>query len=421
MILQLGTGAFLRGFLDWILFERGYDRPVIASGLTRGGGAALLRARGGTFTHAVEGASFRNTVLDEVLDPYEEWERLREVAADPSLEWIVTNGTEAGMTWREAPAPEPCPEPFAAKLAALLLARFRASPAAELLVTPTELVEDNGRRLRELVRAHARAWEAPSEFDGWLDDRVRFVGTLVDRIVSGAPTTDDPLAIASERYLLWVLERPEGLRDVLDVGALNVHGVDDLTPWRERKVRVLNGGHACLVFPGLLLGLEHVHEGMEHAALGPFVRRCLAEEVLPTLAGERAELEAYLDDVLARFENAWLRHRLDAIRLNSHAKVRARLLPAMRDHAARTGALPPGLTTALAAFLLVYREATDGDEVEVLARHHAGWREGGAAGVLADLVLFPPEELAGLEGLAEEVEGRVAALERDLVGGLEEG
>lgn len=424
MILQLGTGAFLRGFLDWMLHEAGYEGRVVVSGLTRGGGVDALRAGDLRFTHALRGLRdggsvderFVNSILTEAVDPYAEWDRLRAVAMDPDLALVVTNSTEAGMAWKVASSPNPCPEPFSAKLAALLIARFHAlgDGAPPLLVTPTELVEDNGSRLRELVLRHAAEWGTDESFNAWLDDKARFASTLVDRIVSKAPTEDDPLAISSEPYHMWVLEDEGALGQVFDVRGLNVRTVSDLAPWRERKVRLLNGGHACLVFTGLLDGLVHVQDAMEHPGHRAFLERCLREEVLPSLAGDRADLEAYLDDVLERFANPFLDHRLDAIRLNSHAKVHVRLLPAMRDHAARTGALPPGLTTALAAFLVLYRDARTGDEPDVIARY------GGKtpAEALADPILFPAETLAGLPDLPAAVVEAAGRLQRGVQAAL---
>lgn len=422
MILQLGTGAFLRGFLGWMLHESGYDGRLVVSGLTRGGSAAALRAQGLRYSHTLRGLSggatvdstFTNGVIDEALDPHADFERLKDVARDPALRLVVTNATEAGMAWTVASAPNPCPDPFAAKLAALLVARFHAlgDGAPPLLVAPTELVEGNGPRLRELVLRHAGEWGTDEAFEPWLDGTTRFVDTLVDRIVAKAPTTADPLAISSEPYHLWALADGGALGEVLDTRGLNVVSAPDLAPWRERKVRLLNGGHACLVFTGLLGGLVHVADAMNDEVHRAFLERCLREEVLPTLAGEG--LEGYLDDVLERFANPFLDHRLDAIRLNSHAKVHVRLLPAMRDHAARTGALPPGLVTALAAFLLLYRDAQAGDDAEVLARYR-GRRPSEA---LADPVLFPPESLAGLQDLPAAADEAAALLEHDVLAAL---
>lgn len=424
MILQLGTGAFLRGFLDWMLHETAYEGRVVVSGLTRGGSVEALREQGLGFTHTLRGlkggtrvdARVSNSVLTEAVDPYKEWDRLRAVAMDPELRLVVTNSTEAGLVWRPASSPNPCPEPFAAKLAALLIARFHAlgAEAPGLLVTPTELVQDNGPALRSLVLAHALEWGTDESFAGWLDDCVTFASTLVDRIVSKEPTEDDPLAISSEPYHLWVLEDGGALGGILDLQGLNVHSVADLAPWRERKVRLLNGGHACMVFTGLLDGLCHVRDAMEHPVHRAFLERCLREEVLPGLTGDTEELEAYLGDVLERFSNPFLDHRLDAIRLNSHAKVHVRILPAMRDHAARTGCLPQGLTTALAAFLLLYREASSGDEADVLVRYCGRT----PAQALEDPVLFPPESLAGLDDLPAAVSEAAARLERDVQGAL---
>ena len=424
MILQLGTGAFLRGFLDWLLHQSGSDMPLIVSGLTRGRSVEVLRGRELRYGHALRGLAggttfderLTNTAITEACDPYQDWNRLRTIASSPDLRLIVTNATEAGMTWEVASAPNPAPEPFAAKVAALLLRRFHElgdTDGANLWVVPTELVEANGDRLRELVLRHADEWGSDG-FPEWLDARVRFVNNLVDRIVSKAPTDEAPLAISSEPYLYWALENAQDLVDWLPCEHPGVVSVADLKPIGERKVRCLNGGHACLVFTGLLAGLTHVADALEHPVQRAFLEHCLRAEILPTLAGDPAELSAYVDDVLERFANPFLDHRLDAILLNSHAKVHVRLLPAMRDHVTRTGSLPPGLTTAFAAFLAVYRGRTQGDDAGVLERYQAAWAAGGVADVLADRVLYPAASLAGLEGLAEALEAALAGLASDV-------
>lgn len=375
MILQFGTGAFLRGFLDWMLYERGAEEHLVVSGLTRSRSAAALHQAQGRFTHVIRGLqggetldrSFENDVIDEVVDPYSDWERLREIARDPELRWIVTNATEAGMVWEPASTPNPAPDPASAKLAALLVHRFHQLEDAPVLwITPTELVEDNGPLLRDLVLRHAAEWGTDESFEAWLDERVRFVSTLVDRIVAKGEGLD----LESEPYHLWVIEGE--LPPPME--GLPVTVAPDLAPWRERKVRLLNGGHGTLVFTGLLLGHEHVIDAMRDPVQRAFSERTLREEVLPTLEGEPAELEAYLGGVLERFENPFLAHRLDAILLNSHAKVQARLLPAMRESTQP----PVGLATSLAAFLLVYRGR---DEGELLDRY----RSASPAELLSDL------------------------------------
>ena len=336
-----------------------------------------------------------------------------------------------------------CPESFPAKLTLWLATRFGAGAGgagaggAKLTILPLELVEDAAAKLRGIVLRHANDWRlddhaalhagalaasstfgydtagGATAFEAWLAEHVEFRSTLVDRIVTKPDDADDPRLVVVEPYHLLVVEEPPAAAAAaahaatatatatasggelerqlrLKAAGLNVvYARDgDLARWRTRKVRLLNGAHHALVFLGLRLGLGNVRECMAHAALGSFVRHVLAREVAPALDGadlaaraaaEQAEVDGYVATVLERFANPFLDHRLASIALNSAAKARVRLLPAIGDYQARAhaqqeassssveggagrseqgasvargrgAALPPGLVLALAAF-----------------------------------------------------------------------
>ena len=435
-VLQLGTGVFLRGFFLWMLREAGFRGRVTVASLTEQGGVERFRRGGGAFHHWVRGWRAglevdelgRNGVITEWCDTYREWPRLREIAARPELRIVVTNATEAGPVWRpEAPGGS-CPRSFPAKVTALLHARFEAlgdTAESALLVLPTELVEGNGRLLRGLTARHAEAWDRGSAFAEWMERRVRFADTLVDRIVAKPSTKDaaeiarrtggaiDPLAITSEPYHQWVLADDGVTEDLLGLRAAGLHVVSaaDVTPWALRKMRLLNGGHACLVFTGLLAGKECVADVLEDELHRTFVTKCLHEEIAPTLGETVEDPHGFVERTLERFANPHLRHRLEDIRLQSHAKVKVRILPSLRDAWHMQQRVPRRLATAFAAFLLVMRDARDAEEDVILDRYRASWAKGGVESVLDDGKLFAPGEVPPYGELRNFVRQQVASLD----------
>jgi len=127
----------------------------------------------------------------------------------------------------------------------------------------------------------------------------------------------------------------------------------DITPYRIRKIRVLNGTHTVMVPLALLCGLETVAQAVEDASVGAFVRRVMLEEIVPGLAVPDGP--AYALTVLDRFANPFLRHRLVDITLESTTKMRVRVIPSVLAHADRTGGAPPLLSFGFAAWLLWMR------------------------------------------------------------------
>ncbi len=271
-MVQFGEGAFLRGFVDWmvdIANEKGLlGGSIVVVQPIRQGTVRLLNEQEGLYTlllRGVQGGQIVEsrriiTAVRRAIQPYEQWEELAECFRNPGLRIVVSNTTEAGIVYVDEPyRPGVCPESFPAKAAALLVERFRAiqgDPAKGLIFLPCELIDRNGDALRRCILRHAEAWKLGPEFRRWIDEHNHFLNTLVDRIVSGYPRDDaarlageldyeDELLDAGEPFHLWVIEGPARLaRELpLDKAGLNVIWTDDLTPYRTRKVRILNGAH----------------------------------------------------------------------------------------------------------------------------------------------------------------------------------
>lgn len=383
-VLQFGEGNFLRAFVDWMINamnSRGLfgGRAIVIQPIERGL-VELLNQQDGLYTCILRGVERGQlverreiiTAISRGIDPYRDWHEFLASAALPSLRFVVSNTTEAGIAYVEEPIPrDSCPRSFPAKVTAWLAERFRRlgdRPETGVVFLPCELIDRNGETLRALVLQHAGAWGLPPEFERWVTDHNRFLNTLVDRIVPGYPreeTADltaqlgyeDPLLTTGEVFHLWVIEGDARLATELPFtqAGLNVVWTTDLTPYRTRKVRILNGAHTMTALAAFLAGLDTVRECVEDSQFGPYMRRAIFEEILPLLPPPEEESRAFAESVMERLANPFIKHLLLSIALNSVSKYRVRVLPSLLEYRSWRGALPANLTLSLAAVLIFYR------------------------------------------------------------------
>jgi tagaturonate reductase len=196
---------------------------------------------------------------------------------------------------------------------------------------------------------------------------VPFCNTLVDRIVPGTPDAGrlealqeelgyaDGMLTTCEVYRLFAIEGDAALRERLTFAASDPGVIvsPDITPFRERKVRVLNGTHTAMVPTALLCGLETVQDAVEDDLVGKFVRSLMFQEIVPTLDAEGAEEFAH--DVFDRFANPFIRHALLDITLQATMKMRVRNVPTILRYVERFGAVPLSFAFGFAAFLAFMR------------------------------------------------------------------
>jgi tagaturonate reductase len=333
----------------------------------------------------------------------------------------------------------------------LLYERFQAvggDTARGLVFIPCELIEHNGAKLKEYVLKHAAAWKLGDAFNAWLESANAFLSTLVDRIVPGYPRAEaeklaqelgytDGLLDTGEIFHLWVIEGPAKYAEELPLhkAGLNVIWTDDMTPYRTRKVRILNGAHTACVLASFLGGLDTVGEMMDDPLFGRFIRHAVFDEIVPALPMEEGEKKAYARAVLERFQNPFIRHELLSISLNSVSKWKVRVLPSLLDTIKNTGKLPAALAFSLAALIAFYKgvPATDGrslegkrngaaypirDDADVLAFLAAQWKAAGTSGnlcALAQAVLsqkgFWGQDLTLLPGMTQAIAAGLQAIE----------
>lgn len=395
-MLQIGEGNFLRGFVDWMINEcrrQGLFKGSIAVTQPRQSGKPKIEAlagQEGLYTLVIRGIENGEsverkeliTVFSQVFDPYTEWKHMIELALSPDLQFVVSNTTEAGLVYRpEALIEGKAVESFPGKIAYLLYRRFmhyNGEADKGLILLPCELIERNGDVLRDAVLQYAKDWHLPETFKDWVQSHNRFLNSLVDRIVTGYPDKQqaeawftewgykDELLSTAEPYHLWAIEAESGMDTLLPFqeAGLNVHWVDDLKPYQQRKVRILNGAHTLMTPLGLLHEVDHVRELMENELLGSFVRETVLKHIIPTLPYPEDEMKEYAGAVFERYSNPYIRHRLSDIAMNSISKFKVRVLPSLAYYAERGERIPGALITGFAGLLRFYKVKLNGDRFE---------------------------------------------------------
>jgi tagaturonate reductase len=383
--LQFGTGALLRGLVDFFIDEanaRGqFGGRIVMVGSTGSGRDRRLNEQDGLYTLVVQGlvdgAPRRDcrviASVSRALAATSEWDAVLRAADSPAVDLIFSNTTEVGIALDEADASarvtNESPRSFPAKLARVLLHRarhFAYDPARAPLVIPCELIEDNGDRLRAIVTTLAERWALEPRFMAWLD-RVVFCNTLVDRIVPGAPSGEqareldetlgyeDAMLTVCEPYRLFAIQGDDALRARLGFADADPGIIvsEDIAPYRERKVRLLNGAHTSFVSLALLAGCTTVREAVEHPVISAFLRTVLFDEIVPSVSVPGAT--EFAREVVTRFANPYLHHALWDITLQGTTKFRVRLVPTILSYARRTGQAPRALALGFAGYLAFQR------------------------------------------------------------------
>lgn len=381
-ILQFGEGNFLRAFVDY-WFDMSNEKvgwngkavlvQPIAQGLT-----SYINEQEGLYTLYLRGSEKGQKVDDKrvisvvsrCLNPYEEagYEAMMKLGESDDLEYIVSNTTEAGIVYDPACQPEDRPaSSFPGKLTQLLYHRFQCKKSP-LVILSCELIDNNGKELKRCVEQYIQQWNLGEEFKNWCDTCL-FCSTLVDRIVPGrirdpkekaaldeANGYLDDLTDVGECFGVWIIEGPAELEEKLPFkkAGLNCHVVPDVTPYKKRKVRILNGAHTGFVLGAYLAGFDIVRDCMHDDVIREFMNKMLYEEIIPTLTLDKKDLLEFAEAVQDRFNNPFVNHELMSISLNSTSKWKARNMPSFLTYVQDQKALPKCLTMSLAAYIAFY-------------------------------------------------------------------
>lgn len=398
-VVQFGEGNFLRAFVDYMIDianEKGvFGGSVAIVKPISFGSLDAFREQDNLYTVLLRGKENGKVINDSriitsvsrALDAGDDYDEYMALAHLETLRFVVSNTTEAGIVLDTKDSFDGLPTTYPGKLTKFLYERYTAfdgAPDKGLIILPVELIENNGGKLRECVLSLAKVWNLPDAFVSWINDCNVFCSTLVDRIVTGYPKGyadkvceelgyEDKLVDIGEPFALWVIESDKDISDELplDKIGLPVIFTDNQKPYRERKVRVLNGAHTSGVLAGYLYGLDIVRDCMKDDVMGEFIRRVVTDEIVPQVALPIEEVKAFANSVFERFENPFIDHALLSISLNSVSKWKARVLPSLRDCIKNNGQLPRLITFSFAALLAFY-SSNDLREDGLYAKRPAG-------------------------------------------------
>lgn len=387
-VIQYGEGNFLRGFVDYMLDianeKKYFDGDIILVKPIEYGNLDNFQRQDCLYTVSLRGlVDGREQVTDRIItsvagtvDAYSEYIRYAELAKAETLRFVVSNTTEAGIVYDETDCYELCPpKTYPGKLTKFLHERylhFKGDASKGLIILPVELIDDNGIHLKEIVLKLSQDWKLETGFVTWLKETCIFCSTLVDRIVTGFPREEaeklwegfgycDNLIVTGEPFALWVIEsdKPISQELPLDKAGLPVVFTDNQKPYKQRKVRILNGAHTSFALASYLAGNDTVLASMQDELIRQFMTGTIYDEIIPTLKLKKEDLLSFADAVTDRFNNPFIKHSLLSISLNSVSKWKARCLPSLLDYTALYGRLPQRLTFSLAALMEFYL----GDEI----------------------------------------------------------
>ncbi|MGN0314192.1 MAG: tagaturonate reductase [Fusicatenibacter sp.] len=386
-VLQFGEGNFLRAFVDYfidILNEKTGFCGKVAVVQPRPKHAPVsmadfLNEQEGLYTLYLRGFENGKKVNDRriiscvnrCMNAYSDYEAMISCADNPELRYITSNTTEAGIIYdpscqfTDKPAAS-----FPGKLTQFLYRRFEKYGKEQgkgVVILPCELIDDNGKALKDCVLKYAGQWNLGEDFIQWLNEENLFCSTLVDRIVTGYPKSEadmlneangyeDKALNTGEIFGFWVIEGPEWLKDELPFAkaGLPVLVTDNHKPYKQRKVRILNGAHTSMVLGAYLAGQDIVRDCMADDVICGFMNKAIYDEIIPTLTLPKDELESFAFSVTERFKNPFIDHALLSISLNSTSKWKARILPTVKDYLKNTGKLPKCLVISFAFYVAFY-------------------------------------------------------------------
>jgi len=381
-IIQFGEGGFLRGFADWMIKKvndtTDFEGSVVVVQPIENGMCDMLSSQNCVYTHicrGLEGVEVqKNDVISRCIKPYDNFDEYLKLAENHDFRFVISNTTEAGIVFSAEDKITDSPaKTFPGKLTQLLKKRFDLKLGGFVFL-PCELIDKNGENLKKCILQYADLWDLGADFKRWIENENIFCNTLVDRINTGYPKDEkieidyaDNMINASEYFHLWVIEGYNDLfREIpFDKCGLNVILTDKLEMYRTRKVRILNGAHTSLVPYALLEGFDTVKSCVDDEKMNEHIRKCVFDEIIPTLDLPKDELKQYADDVLTRFANPYIKHYLSSIALNSVSKFKVRVLPSITEYIKRFNKMPKTLIFSLAKLIEFYRTDMTNDDADI--------------------------------------------------------
>ena len=384
-VLQFGTGVLLRGLPDYFIDKANragvFNGRVVVVKSTTKGDLTDFNNQDNLYTLCVRGLEHGQVVeenmissaISRVVAADTEWASIMALALSKDLQVIISNTTEVGLTLLEESIQQNPPVSFPAKLLAILYKRYETlqEDAGHLVVIPTELIPDNGGKLKTIIQELAQYNKLDDAFSTWLEQHVSFCNSLVDRIVPGKPNEqeladltaslgyEDQLLAMVEPYRLWAIEGDERVASVLSFSQVDSGVVitSDIEKYRELKVRLLNGTHTLSCGIAVLSGIDTVKNGMNNASLHQYIAAVMPEDIIPAIPYEVEEQEAiaFSKVVLDRFANPYIAHLWLGITVQYTMKMKIRIFPLLQQHYALYEEVPSHLAFGFAAYLVFMR------------------------------------------------------------------
>ncbi len=381
-VLQFGTGVLLRGLPDYFIDKANkqgiFNGRIVVVKSTDSGDAAAFDKQDGLYTICVRGIEDgkkheENIIcssISRVLSAKNEWNKILECAHNPQLKIIISNTTEVGIELVQDDIRCYPPVSFPGKLLAFLYERYKAfagSKQSGMVIVPTELIIDNGKKLESIVLELAYLNGLEESFIDWLENANRFCNSLVDCIVPGKPDkavkaviendigyTDD-LLFMSEVYRLWVIEGNDEIAEVLSFANVDAGVViaDDINLFRELKLRLLNGTHTLSSGVAFLSGLATVKNAMDDLQLNNFISTLMKTEIATAIpfAATQEQTEIFAVNCLDRFRNPFIDHQWLSITVQYSAKMRMRVIPVLLKYYSLFNTVPENMATGFAAYI----------------------------------------------------------------------
>ena len=391
-VLQFGTGVLLRGLPDYFIDKANkngiFNGRIVVVKSTDGGDAASFDKQDGLYTICVRGVDKGETIeenivcasISRVLSGKNEWDKILECAQNPSLKIIISNTTEVGIELVNDDINRYPPVSFPGKLLSFLFARYKAFAGSKdcgMVIVPTELIVDNGKKLEAIVTELAHLNGLDDAFMDWLESSNRFCNSLVDRIVPGKPdnTTkaelesmlgyQDELITMSEVYRLWAIEGGEEIAKVLsfaeaDEGVVIAKNID---LFRELKLRLLNGTHTLSSGIAFLCGFSTVKQAMDDSHLSNFISTVMRKDIAPAIPcdADPADADAFALKVLDRFRNPGIEHQWLSITVQYSSKMQMRIVPVLLHYYKLFDTVPQNIALGFAAYILFMKPVKEKD------------------------------------------------------------
>ncbi|MDB5193584.1 MAG: tagaturonate reductase [Segetibacter sp.] len=384
-VLQFGTGVLLRGLPDYFIDKANkkgiFSGRVVIVKSTSAGGTDAFTEQDGLFTQCIRGIengqkveeNIVNASISRVISAKEQWQEALDCASNPEMEVVISNTTEVGIALVETDKiTDAPPSSFPGKLLAFLHKRYQAfngDASKGMVIVPTELIVDNGIKLKNIVLQLAQINSLEGDFIQWLENSNYFCSSLVDRIVPGKLSADekaalenelgytDELMIMSESYSLWAIEAPnEIVAEKLSFAKADSGVViaPNINKFRELKLRLLNGTHTFSCGLAHLSGYTFVKEAMKDETFVSFVKNIQLQEIAPAIAEGDVTYEMaaeFAGKVIDRFKNPDLEHKWLAITLQYSGKMKMRNIPLIVKHYEKNSTAPELMALGFAAYI----------------------------------------------------------------------